>query len=164
MAAHGVDVFDKTLQTTHIWLNELGEVIGPDRHVCWHVLGAVLRSLRDRMPADLAAHLGSQLPLLIRGVYYDQWVPARQPERGRSLDDFLHSVSEKLSDTRPVNVRDATQAVLHILSRHVDRGQIEKVIHAMPEPVRNLWLGGWSAERSQPERGHPKPETRVGPY
>jgi hypothetical protein len=54
--------------------------------------------------------------------------------------------------------------VLHILSRHVDRGQIEKVIHAMPEPVRNLWLGGWSAERSQPERGQPKPETRVGPY
>jgi len=158
MATHGVEVFDKTLQTTHIWLNELSEVIGPDRHVAWHVLGAVLRTLRDRMPAELAAHLGSQLPLLVRGLYYDQWAPAR-PERGRSLDDFLHSVSEKLCDTRPVNVRDATQAVFHVLSRYVDRGQIEKVIHAMPEPVRNLWSGGWSAERLQPQA-----ETRIGPY
>src|SRR4051794_2580803 len=75
MATHGVDVFDKTLQTTHIWLNEIGETIGPDRHVAWHVLSAVLRTLRDRMPIDLAAHLGSQLPLLVRGTYYDQWMP-----------------------------------------------------------------------------------------
>ncbi len=161
MAAHGLDVFDRTLQTTHIWLNELGEIIGPDRHVCWHVLSAVLRTLRDRMQIDLAAHLGSQLPLLIRGAYYDQWAPARQPDRWRSLDDFLSAVNEKISDTRPVNVRDAAQAVFHILSRHVDRGQIEKVIHAMPEPVRNLWLGGWN---TGPERTQPQPETRVGPY
>ncbi|HTK79474.1 MAG TPA: DUF2267 domain-containing protein [Rhizomicrobium sp.] len=161
MATHGVDVFDKTLQTTHIWLNELGETIGPDGHVAWHVLSAVLRTLRDRMPLDLAAHLGSQLPLLVRGAYYDQWVPSRQPDRGRSLDDFLHSVSEKISDTRPVNVRDATQAVFHILSRHIDHGQAEKVVHAMPEPVRNLWRGGWTPE---PERERSRPETRVGPY
>src|SRR5256885_1697417 len=125
MATHGVDVFDKTLQTTHIWLNEIGETIGPDRHVAWHVLSAVLRTLRDRMPIDLAAHLGSQLPLLVRGTYYDQWMPARNPERMRHMDDFLHAVGEKLSDTRPVNVRDACHAVFQVLSRHEDRGQID---------------------------------------
>jgi Uncharacterized conserved protein (DUF2267) len=64
MAATGLDVFDKTLQTTNIWLDEMMEVIGPDRQVAWHTLGAVLRPLRDRLPLGLAAHLGSQLPLL----------------------------------------------------------------------------------------------------
>ena len=53
MAATGFDVFDKTLQTTNIWLDEMMEVIGPDRQVAWHTLGAVLRSLRDRLPLGL---------------------------------------------------------------------------------------------------------------
>ena len=51
MAATGLDVFDKTLQTTNIWLDEIMEVIGPDRQVAWHTLGAVLRPLRDRLSA-----------------------------------------------------------------------------------------------------------------
>ena len=68
MPATGLDVFDKTLQTTHIWLDDIMEVVGPDRQVAWHALGAVLRTLRDRLPLGLAAHLGSQLPILIRGI------------------------------------------------------------------------------------------------
>ena len=73
MSATGLDVFDKTLQTTHIWLNEIIEVIGPDKQVAWHVLGAVLRTLGDRVPLPVAVHLGAELPLWVRGLYYDQW-------------------------------------------------------------------------------------------
>ncbi len=68
MSANGLEVFDKTIQTTNIWLNEIMEQIGPDRHVAWKVLSAVLHKLRDRLPIDLSAHLGSQLPLLVRGI------------------------------------------------------------------------------------------------
>ena len=46
MSATGLDVFDKTVQTTNIWLDEIMARMGPDRHVAWHLLGAVLRSLR----------------------------------------------------------------------------------------------------------------------
>ena len=62
MSASGLDVFDKTLQTTHIWLDALmrDEAIGPDRRIAWHVLGAALRAVRHRVPLDLAAHLGAQ--------------------------------------------------------------------------------------------------------
>lgn len=91
MGNTGLDVFDKTLQMTHIWLDELMQEIGPDRQVAWHVLGAVLRAIRDRIPLGLAAHLGSQLPILIRGTYYDQWhAPGQTLESpSRSLDEFL---------------------------------------------------------------------------
>ena len=58
MSATGLDVFDKTLQTTNIWLDEVMADIGPDRKAAWHVLGVVLRALRDRVPGPLAAHLG----------------------------------------------------------------------------------------------------------
>lgn len=158
MSSTGLDVFDKTLQTTHIWLDELMQEIGPDRQVAWHVLGAVLRAIRDRIPIGLAVHLGSQLPLLVRGVYYDQWHAPGQTlaDPPRSLDEFLAPIAEQLANTRPVNVRDATQAVFAVLSRHVNRGQIDKVRDALPEQVRNLWPGSDEAR----DRASQEPATR----
>jgi hypothetical protein len=52
MSATGLEVFDKTLQTTNLWLDDISKEIGPDRQVAWHVLGAVLHALRDRLPID----------------------------------------------------------------------------------------------------------------
>ena len=140
MSATGLDVFDRTLQTTHTWLNEINDVVGPDRQVAWHVLGAVLQTLRDRLPLDLAAHLGAELPLLVRGTCYDQWHPAGQPEKYRTLDEFLQTVGRNLGAIRPVDPSDATRAVFAVLSRHMNEGQVNKVRTAMPEDVRALWL------------------------
>lgn len=66
MSATGLDVFDKTLQTTHIWLDQITARIGPDRQLAWKVLSIVLRQLRDRLPVELAAHLSAELPILVR--------------------------------------------------------------------------------------------------
>jgi len=140
MSATGLDVFDKTLQTTHVWLNEITDVIGPDKQVAWHVLGAVLHTLRDRVPLHVAVHLGAELPLLVRGLYYDQWRASDQPERYRTLDEFLGRVTEQLKATRPVNPADATRAVFAVLSRHMPEGQLRKVREALPEDVRALWI------------------------
>ncbi|MDP8915637.1 MAG: DUF2267 domain-containing protein, partial [Pseudomonadota bacterium] len=75
MSATGLEVFDKTLQTTNTWLNEISQIVGPDRQLSWKVLSVVLHKLRDRLPVTLAVHLGAELPLLVRGVYYDQFQP-----------------------------------------------------------------------------------------
>ena len=140
MSATGLDVFDKTLQTTHIWLDELMVEIGSDRQAAWHVLGTVLRAVRDRIPLELAVHLGSQLPLLVRGLYYDQWhTPGRMDEKPRSLDEFLGPISEQLNQIRPMDARAATGVVFTVLARHVDPGQAEKVRHALPGEVQTLW-------------------------
>jgi len=154
MSSTGLDVFDKTLQSTHIWLDELMQEIGPDRQVAWHVLGTVLRAIRDRVPVGLAVHLGSQLPIMVRGAYYDQWHAPGQTlqDPPRSLDAFLEPISAQLSNIRPVNVREATRAVFDILSRHVNRGQVQKVRDAMPEQIRALWQENPPAVRVPAER------------
>src|SRR5437763_36727 len=77
MSATGLDVFDKTLQTTNIWLDEIAATVGPDRQVAWKVLSVVLHKIRDRLPVELSAHLSAELPLLVRGVYYDQFEPTK---------------------------------------------------------------------------------------
>jgi uncharacterized protein (DUF2267 family) len=139
MSANGLDVFDRTLQTTHIWLDEIMEELGPSRQIAWHVLGTVLRAIRCRIPIELSAHLGAQLPLLVRGAYYDQFRPSEEPDRWRTMDDFVEVVAEGLAGLRPVNPRDAILTVFRVLSRHIDAGQVEKIKQTLPEPIRKAW-------------------------
>lgn len=139
MSATGVDVFDKSLQVTNIWLNEIMADHGPDRQRAWHILGAVLRTVRDRLPPDLAAHLGAQLPLLVRGVFYDQFQPGRLPDKTRTRDAFLGHVNDGMEGARPVNAEAAVQSVFKVLSHHLDPGQVKKVRDALPEDIRALW-------------------------
>ena len=95
MSASGLDVFDRTLETTHIWLNEICNDLGPDKQLAWKVLSTVLHKLRDRLTINLSAHLGAQLPLLIRGLYYDQWQPTEVPIRERRQEEFLERIAQE---------------------------------------------------------------------
>ncbi len=76
MSATGLDVFDTTVQKTNIWLNDLMKVLGwQDRHKAYLALRATLHALRDRLTVDEVAHFGAQLPMLMRGFYYEGWDP-----------------------------------------------------------------------------------------
>jgi uncharacterized protein (DUF2267 family) len=141
MSAKGLDVFDKTLQTTHNWLDEIMAELGPDRQVAYHALRAVLHALRDRLPLELAAHLSAQLPLLVRGIYYDEWHPRPETSKQRSREEFLGHVGEGLRGIRPVNPEQAARAVFGVVARHVSEGQAEKVRQALPKDVQALWPG-----------------------
>lgn len=139
MSANGLDVFDRTLETTHVWLNEIMADLDVDRQVAWKVLSTVLHKLRDRLPINLAAHLGAQLPLLVRGVYYDQFEPSKMPTECRSHDEFVAEVAEWLSDTRPVDPEQAIRTVFAALSRHISEGQVSKAKDSLPKSVRHMW-------------------------
>jgi uncharacterized protein (DUF2267 family) len=142
MSSTGLEVFDRTIQTTHIWLDEISEDLATDRHTAWHVLGAVIRSLRDRLPLELSAHLSAELPLLVRGSYFDGWKPGRENLKLRSLAEFLEKVSNGLADTKPIGSLDAARSVFAVLARHLDHGQVQKIRHVLPEDIRELWPDG----------------------
>ena len=140
MSTTGLEVFDKTVQTTNAWLKEIMEVTGPDRHRAYRVLAAVLHALRDRLTVDEAAQLGAQLPILVRGLYYDQWHhPSGKPERLRRKDEFLAEVAAELGDVKPVNPEQATRAVFSVLERHIAPGEIGDIKATLPAHLRELW-------------------------
>ena len=139
MSTLGLEVFDRTFQTTNIWLDEIVEQIGPDRHIAWKVLSTVLHKLRDMLQPDLAAHLGAQLPLLVRGAYYDLYEPSKLPTSLRTREDFVGEVEKWLSDVRPIDPVLAIRTVFDVLNRHLSAGQIAKVRDALPASTRALW-------------------------
>ena len=150
MSTTGLDVFDKTVQTTNIWLDEIMARMGPDRHVAWHILGAVLRVLRDRLQLDDAAHLGAQLPLLVRGLYYDQWHSPSAVHKERHQEEFLARVQEGLRDIRPVNVQEAVRTVFAVLAKHIAKGQADMTARVLPAEIRALWPAATTADGSEP--------------
>jgi uncharacterized protein (DUF2267 family) len=142
MSSTGLDVFDKTLQTTNIWVDEITAETGPDRQHAYHVLRAVLHALRDRLPIELSAHLSAQLPLLVRGIYYDSWHPQPDTSRERSQEAFLEHIGRGLEGIRPTNPEQAARAVFNVIGRHVTGGEARKVREALPTEIRALWADG----------------------
>lgn len=139
MSTTGLDAFDRTVQTTNIWLHEIIDDLGPDHAHAWHVLGGVLRALRDQLPAELAAHFAAQLPLLVRGAFYEAWNPGSQSRKAKNDEEFLAKIEENLRGTRPTNGERAAHSVFAVLARHVDREQLATVRTALSEKVRRLW-------------------------
>lgn len=139
MSTTGLEVFDKTLQTTNIWLKDIMDELGPDRHVAYRALRAVLHALRDRLIIDEVAQLGAQLPLLVRGIYYDQWDPTARPLPLRSQAEFLTLIAASLADIRPVDPEVAAHAVFRVLEERIGGGEIAQVKAELPHQIRALW-------------------------
>jgi uncharacterized protein (DUF2267 family) len=95
MSAIGLEVFDSSIQKTNVWINDLMKVLGwHDRHDAYLALRATLHALRDRLTVDEVAHLGAQLPMLIRGLYYGGWDPSHKPLRERHKKQFLAHIEQ----------------------------------------------------------------------
>jgi uncharacterized protein (DUF2267 family) len=139
MSQTAIAAFDSTLQTTHVWLHEIMEEMGwIDRHRAYHALRAVLHALRDRLTVEGAAALAAQLPLLVRGIYYEGWHPAGKPTRERKKEQFLAHVAQAFRDD-PVDPEKVTRAVFGVLSRHISSGEKVHVEGLLPVEIRSLW-------------------------
>jgi uncharacterized protein (DUF2267 family) len=137
-----IAAFDSTLQTTFLWLNELNERMGwTDHRRAYHALSAVLHVLRDRLSVDEAAALGAQLPLLIRGIYYQGWHPAGKPLKARTLEAFLEPLRQTLSDELPQDRERIVRAVFQVVAKNVSPGEANSVKRVLPQEVRELWPG-----------------------
>jgi uncharacterized protein (DUF2267 family) len=140
MSTAGVKAFDSTLQKTSQWLDDLmADMDWQDRQQAYSTLRAVLHVLRDRLTAEEAADLGAQLPMLIRGFYYDGWRPADKPLKYRRKEEFLDQVNEKYQRLQGTELERAVNTVFKILSKYVTEGEIEDIKSQLPPEVRALW-------------------------
>jgi uncharacterized protein (DUF2267 family) len=136
----GLDTFDKTVQESNLWLKDLTERLNTfDRHHAYSTLRAVLHALRDRIGPENAAHLGAQLPMLLRGLFYEGWDPTGKPSKERHEAAFLAHIARELPRADESEVEEGTRAVFDVLSKHIDRGAAVKLAGMFPQELRKLW-------------------------
>lgn len=134
-----VQAFDSTIQTTNQWLHDIMDRLGlQDHQAAYHDLRVVLHVLRDRLTVDQAASLGSQLPMLIRGIFFEGWKPQAKPARIRKKEDFLELVAKQLTPVGP-DAEPVTRAVFDVLSRHISAGEVRHLKHILPVEIRDLF-------------------------
>jgi uncharacterized protein (DUF2267 family) len=129
----------RTTEKTNVWLNELAEeLLWDDQDLVFKVLRVVLHELRDRLPTNESAQLASQLPMLIRGCYYENWVPRPRPNHLHA-EDFLARVGQAFPTDFTIDPERVTVAVFRLISRHVSEGEIKDVQSCLPEDIQDLW-------------------------
>jgi uncharacterized protein (DUF2267 family) len=141
MSSNVLEVFDASLQKTQVWLNDLMSELG------WEdkpqnaslALRTALHALRDRLTVEEAVHLGAQLPILIRGVYYEGWKLTGKPKKERHKSDFLDHITAVFRDDDTVDPEKVMRAVFKVLARHISQGEIENVKHLLPRTLQELW-------------------------
>lgn len=132
--------FDTTLQTTNVWPAELMQQPGwDDRRRAYLASRAVLQALRDRLCIDDAVAFGAQLPMLVRGFYYEGWHPAGKPNKDRKVEDFLAHVKENLHSDGKIDAEQTTRAVFGLLEKHITNGEIESLKTVLPHDLQALW-------------------------
>ncbi len=143
MSATGLPVFDETVQLTNIWLKDLMAELGwEDRHRAYLGLRLTLQALRDHLSVDEAVHLSAQLPMLIRGFYFEGWHPAHKPLKDRSQEAFVQRIYDGFRQNptdEPIDPAEVATAVFAVLSEKISKGEAEQVKRTLPKAIRELW-------------------------
>jgi uncharacterized protein (DUF2267 family) len=132
-------LFAKANQQATLWVKEMmAELRTSDPHKALHALRAGLHALRDRLGVDEAAHISAQLPLLVRGIFFEGWDPSGKPLRLRHREEFLALVREKYRPREDLPADDLIRALFRLLARHVTSGELNDIIFSFPHEVAAL--------------------------
>ncbi|MGC5020045.1 DUF2267 domain-containing protein [Micromonospora sp. DT47] len=140
MAEQLQSAFESSLERTNLILKDIEQAYGwpkEQRNQSYCALRTVLHLLRDRMPVQESVEFAAQLPVLVRGIYFDGWKPMDVPVK-LNRDDFLLEVRQHFPYDVEGGTERVVQVVLDALSRHVTQGQWDDVKDNMPRDMQRM--------------------------
>lgn len=130
-------------QQTQEWLKELTETQGfQSEEQAYSFLRAVLHAVRDRLTVNEAVHLGQQLPMMIRGAYFEGWKPAMAPNDFDTEGEFMAHVRNSLHETNEggdMEVERGSRAILAYLDGRLHGGTLRHVKQQLPPQIEGLF-------------------------
>ncbi|KAB1915919.1 DUF2267 domain-containing protein [Micromonospora noduli] len=140
MADSMISAFESSLDKTNLILKDIENAYGwpkERRNQSYAALRTVLHLLRDRLPVGESVEFAQQLPVLVRGIYFDGWVPSDVPIK-LNRDDFLYEVRQGFPYDAEGGPERVTQVVLDTLRRHVTQGEWQDVKDTMPKDLATM--------------------------
>jgi uncharacterized protein (DUF2267 family) len=140
MAEQLISAFESSLDKTNLILKDIENAYGwskDRRNQSYAALRTVLHLLRDRMPVQESVEFAQQLPVLVRGIYFDGWNPSDVPIK-LNRDDFLYEVRQGFPYDVEGGPERVAQVVLDTLRRHVTQGEWQDVKATMPNDLARM--------------------------
>ena len=140
MSAQGLQVIDHTVQLTHEWINELVERLDwSSPRDALRLMRVTLTTVRDHLNHDEVAQFAAQLPLLIRGMFYEGWRPADTPIRERDRAGFVLKIEALVGDVTEYRGPEDISTVFRLINARISKGEVDDVRAGLPEAIRGLW-------------------------
>ncbi len=140
MSSQGLEVIDHTVQLTHEWINELCARLDWTSHRdALRLLRATLRQIRDHLGHEEVAQFSAQMPLLVRGMFFEGWTPAHTPIHDRKAEHFVAAISAQVSDAMEWRGAQDIVAVFKTLNARISEGEIADIKAGLPIPIRQMW-------------------------
>ncbi|TJW36065.1 MAG: DUF2267 domain-containing protein, partial [Mesorhizobium sp.] len=107
--------FTHAAQQAQHWVNELAKDLCWSEPSAFRLLKSVLHTLRDWLSPAEMADLSAQLPVLVRGIYFEGWNPSATTVCERKKHDFVISVRTSFGYDDEVDFNTAINAVFKLL-------------------------------------------------
>jgi uncharacterized protein (DUF2267 family) len=134
-----VKAVQKTLTQTNEWLKDLTEVYDfADENKAFVLLRATLKALRDRITTDEAMHLGSALPALMRGYYFEGWNPSIGPKKDKTVADFLTNVKSHLGGHDDIDLEMAVPEAMKLIFAKIGQSEAVDVKNNLPAEIQEF--------------------------
>lgn len=107
---------------SQIWIREIQQQMDfINADTSYRLLKAVLHALRDQMSLAEMAYFAGQLPLLLRGTFYEGWNPYMVNLSSFTKEDFLQSVRNHLELTgKPqFELETGVLVALNVIKKHL---------------------------------------------
>ncbi|WP_167462747.1 DUF2267 domain-containing protein [Nocardia brasiliensis] len=138
--SHKRDPFGAAVHSANVWLRHVADGMATDdRLFAYRATRAWLHTVRDRLEVHAVAHLSAQLPELLRGVYFEGWVPDRTP-RSRDVHDMLadFACAAGVTDDEAIGLMwIVTDAFRDLCSP----GLLDHLFSRLPAPLHRILLG-----------------------
>lgn len=135
-------IFEKMTEQGERWIKDMMSQLGSDDpHQALHALRAGLHALRDRLSVEEAAQLAAQLPVVIRGIFFENWVPHGKPLRIRRREEFLDSVRQHYAPREDLAAADLMRALFRVLDFHVSEGELADILLSLPQELVDVVTG-----------------------
>ncbi len=136
MSNVGVTSLDNSVDLTNVWFRDiLSQLKWQSKESAYQALRGTLHAIRDRLPAEEAVELAAQLPLIVKGIYYDGWTLRDKPEKFKK-EEFARRVHAQFQYDANVNPAEVIRAVLRVMYRHMGEGELWDVRSNMPKEIQ----------------------------
>lgn len=140
MSAQGLEVIDHTVQVTHEWVNELASRLGwSSKRSTLRLLRLTLHRVRDHLLVNELAQFSAQLPLLMRGMMFEGWVPKQTPIKDRNAEEFKNAITTQMGRTEEYQGPEDIRCVFDLLNTRLTAGEVEDVRANLPVAIRAFW-------------------------
>jgi uncharacterized protein (DUF2267 family) len=139
MTTPGINL-DRSVDEMDAWLDGVMQTLQTDnRQRAYQALEGTLPALRERLSSETASTFGRQMPVLIRGLFFNDPDTPDADHDHSELERFFATVRAPFSANLRIDAHAIAAAVFDVLDEQFSAEETAKIRAELPADLQRLW-------------------------